>query len=669
MMGKNRLAGEKSPYLLQHAKNPVNWYPWGQEAFERARAEDKPVFLSIGYSSCHWCHVMERECFSDKEVAGLLNDTCVSIKVDREERPDLDALFMEVCRAQNGSGGWPLNLFLTPDGEPFFAATFLPKRTTGKMPGLADVTPRVKWLWLLQKEDVLRGAKDLVRTVAARSAFPVGGQLGLIQARTAAKEIKNSFDSVWGGFGLAPKFPCAPRLLFLLEFARANPGSEGGEARAMAALTLHKMWTGGIHDHLGGGYARCATDERWIVPHFEKMLCDQAALLWTATAAHEAGPDDFYRRFAEDVAGCILGDFASPEGYFWSSLDADSDGDEGRFYLWTDEEVREALPQGDAGVFCAAYAVLPAGNFTHEVTRRQMGCNVLYEAVPILEAARRYGLRAPDLMKRLENDRRVLLEARNKRPRPSVDDKALMDWNGLTIGALARAGRVFDKKEWLLAAERAALFLEKALVDLKGAWRRRYRANEAAIPALPGDYAALIWGVMQLYESAAADKQKREWLRYAEGLAAKLEENFRDESGGFFLSPAGEANVFLRRKAALDDAAPSANAMAVEAYIALASAVADNKKYLDTAKAILSCFARAAALNPAEHASLFAAALKLRDVKESRGAAETPEEPDRPLDREPEKDARLRDRDQERARDRERRERDRERRRARGRAP
>ncbi|MDR2528269.1 MAG: thioredoxin domain-containing protein [Synergistaceae bacterium] len=653
---ENRLAGEKSPYLLQHARNPIDWYPWGQEAFERARAEDKPVFLSIGYASCHWCHVMERECFSDEEVAGLLNDTCVSIKVDREERPDLDALFMEVCRVQNGSGGWPLNLFLTPDGEPFFAATFLPKRTMGKMPGLADVTPRVKWLWLLQKEDVLRGAKDLVKTVAARSACPLGGQLGTTQARAATKEMKSSFDSVWGGFGFAPKFPCAPRLLFLLEFARANPGPDSHDARAMAAFTLRRMWTGGIHDHLGGGYARYATDERWIVPHFEKMLCDQAMLLWTATAAYEDDPDDFYRRFAEDVTGCVLRDFASPEGYFWSSWDADSGGDEGRFYLWTEEEVREALPQGDAGVFCATYAILPGGNFTHEMTKRQMGYNVLYEAIPIMEAARRYGLRSRDLEKRLENDRQILLEARSKRPKPSVDDKALMDWNGLTIGALARAGRVFDKKEWLLAAERAALFLEKALVDPKGAWRRRYCAKEAAIPALPGDYAALIWGVMQLHESAATDKQKRDWLRYAEGLAAKLEENFRDEPGGFFLSPAGEANVFLRRKAALDDAAPSANAMAVEAYAALARAVSDNKKYLDTAKAILSCFARAAVMSPAEHASLFTAALKLRNVKEGRAAVELPAEKE--FDQEPEKDlrdARSREREQRRTRDRERR--------------
>ncbi|MDR2137056.1 MAG: thioredoxin domain-containing protein [Synergistaceae bacterium] len=622
----NRMAREKSPYLLQHAHNPVDWYPWGNEAFQRAEEEDKPIFLSIGYSSCHWCHVMERECFNDREVAELLNDACVSIKVDREERPDLDALFMEVCRIQNGNGGWPLSLFLTPQGEPFFAATFLPKRTIGRMPGLADVTPRVKWLWLTQKEDVLRGARSLVETLAARSAFARGGRIGFLQTKTAIKELQNIFDEVWGGFGLAPKFPDAPKLLFILECARDDPSPEGRETLSMASLTLRKMWGGGIHDHLGGGYARYAADERWTVPHFEKMLCDQAMLLWTATRAYEVAPDDFYRKFAEDVAGCILRDFASPEACFWSSLDADSEGEEGKFYLWTEEEIRNALPQGDGGIFCAAYAVLPGGNFIHEMTGMQMGYNVLYEAVPYTEVARRYGLRAPDLMKRLENDRRILLEIRNKRPKPRIDTKILMDWNGLTIGALARAGRVFEKKEWILSGERAALFLQKVLVDPKGAWRRRYLAKEAAVPALPGDYASLMWGVMELHDAAASEKQKRDWVRYAENLAAKLEENFRDEEGGFFLSAADDPHIFFRRKAAEDDALPSANALAMRAYAALGQASPDGEKYLKTARAIGGAFARAAHLRPVEHLSLLAAYLKLRNIsrniKEERATAE-----------------------------------------------
>ena len=627
MSHENRLSGEKSPYLLQHARNPVDWYPWGQEAFDRAQQEDKPIFLSIGYSSCHWCHVMERECFDDAEVADLLNDTCIAIKVDREERPDLDSLFMEICQIQNGNGGWPLNLFLTPQGEPFFAATYLPKRTIGKMPGLADVTPRVKWLWLMQREDVLRGAKSLVETLTARSAFAPGGQIGSLQAQTVLKELKNAFDGTWGGFGTAPKFPCAPRLLFLLEYAHANSGPEREEALSMVSLTLHKMWTGGIHDHLGGGYARYATDERWIVPHFEKMLYDQALLLWVAAAAYEVDANDFYRRFAEDIVGCVTRDFTSPESCFWTSLDADSEGEEGRYYRWSEEEIRAVLPQGDAGVFCAAYAILPGGNFMHEMTGRQRGDNVLYEAVSYTEVARRYGLRAPELFKRLENDRRVLLEVRNRRSKPALDDKVLMDWNGLMIGALAYAGRVFERKEWLLSAERAALFLQKVLVDPKGNWRRRYRVKEAAIPALPGDYSAMMWAVMQLYESTSMEKQKRDWLRYAENLAAKLEESYWDESkGGLFLSAASDPLIFLRRKAAADDAAPSANAMAMMAYVSLGKALPDNKKYTGMAKAIGACFARIANLQPIEHISLLVASMKLKSassaVKEERSAAD-----------------------------------------------
>ncbi|MDR2175942.1 MAG: thioredoxin domain-containing protein [Synergistaceae bacterium] len=617
MSVKNRLADEKSPYLLRHADDPVDWHPWGAEAFEFAREEDKPIFLSIGYSSCRWCRVMERECFSDGELASLLNDACVPIKVDREERPDLDGLFMEVCHMQNGSGGWPLNLFLTPQGEPFFAATYLPKRTFGKMPGLADMTPRVKWLWLMQRDDVLRSAKNLVEMLAAKTAFPPGGQIGSFHVKAALKALKNSFSEEWGGFGFAPKFPCAPRLLFLLELAR-DPGPEAAEALSMADRTLRKMWAGGIHDHLGGGYARCSADERWIMPHFEKMLCDQAMLLWVAAKAYEVSPDVFYRKFAEDIAACVARDFTSPESCFWTSLDADS---EGQYYCWTEEEIREVLPHGDAGLFCAAYAILPAGNFTHELTSRQTGRNVLYEALPFTEAAKRYGLRAPDVARRLESDRRTLLEVRNRRTPPQLDDKVLMDWNGLMIGALARAGRVFEKKEWITLAERAALFLQKVLVDPKGAWRRRYRAKEAAIPALPGDYAALMWGVMELRKAAAAEKQKRDWLRYAENLAAKLEADFWDEAGGgFFLSAADDPLVFLRRKAAADDAAPSANAMAMAAYSALAEASGDGEKqakYLEKAAAIASCFVRPIGERPVEHVSLITASLGLKEVRDA----------------------------------------------------
>ncbi|MDR3230777.1 MAG: thioredoxin domain-containing protein [Synergistaceae bacterium] len=613
--GENRLAHEKSPHLLRHSTSPVNWYPWGEEAFDLAEADDRPIFLSIGGSSSHWCHVMERDCFNDMEAAGLLNDACVSIKVDREERPDLAALFMEICRIQNGSGGWPLNLFLTPKGEPFFAATFLPKRTTGMVPGLADIVPRVKWLWLMQREDVVRGAKSLMDTLIMKSTFVPGGQIGSPHARNVMKELKNTYNPDRGGFGPVPKSLSAPKLLFLLEYARSESEADRDEAFAMVDGTLRKIWSGSIHDHLGGGCLHRSTDERWMASRFEKLLCDQAMLLWVVAVAHEIRPDDFYRRFAEDIVACVLRDFTSPESCFLTSLDADSEGDEGSYYLWTDEEIRAALPAGDAGFFCAAYAILPGGNFRHEVSGVQMGQNVLYEALPVDAVARRYGLRAPELIKRLENDRRALFEVRSRRLAPSSDDNVLMDWNGLMIGALARAGRVFEKKEWTLAAERAALFLQKVLVDPKGAWRRRYRAKESGIPALPGDYAAMMWAVMELCEGTAADRQKKDWARYASDLAAALEANFWDDpNGGLFLSRADEPHIFFRRKTAVDDDVPSANAMAMMAFVAMGREL-DDKKYAGMARAIGSCFARIAALQPLDHISVVTASMQLRGVK------------------------------------------------------
>ncbi|MDR1873465.1 MAG: thioredoxin domain-containing protein [Synergistaceae bacterium] len=615
--GENRLVNEKSPYLLRHSRDPVNWYPWGKEAFDAAEAENRPIFLLIGGSSSRWCRVMDRECFNDREVAALLNDTCISIRVDREERPDLSDLFTETCRIQNGSGGWPLNLFLTPKGEPFFAATFLPKRSTGQVPGLADIIPRVKWLWLMQKEDVLRGAKTLTDTLSTKMDFVPGGQIGTLQARNVLKELQRMYDPMHGGFNPAPKQLCVPRLIFLLEYARGAANGDRDEAFAMVDTTLRKIWSGAVHDHLGGGCANSLADRQWMTPHFEKTLRDQALLLWTVATAHELRPDEFFRRFAEDIATCVIRDFTSPESCFLTSLDADDDGegDGERYYLWTEEEIRAALPPGDSGIFCAACAILPGGNFRNELSGVSMGQNVLYEALPVNELARRYGVRAPEVTIRLENDRRALFEARSRRPAPSLDDKVLMDWNGLMIGALARAGRVFEKKEWLLTAERAALFLQKALVDPKGEWRRRYRAKEAAIPALPGDYAAMMWGVMELYATATTERQKKDWAKYAADLAAALEANYWDEPcGGLFLSRVDEPHIFLRRKSAEDGVGPSANGMAMMAYIAMGREL-EEPQYTEKARAIETCFARIAALRPIEHISIVAASLRFRDEK------------------------------------------------------
>lgn len=627
---RGRLADELSPHLRRHADDPIGWHPWGPEAFETARREDRPIFLSIGSSSCHWCHVMGRECFADPEVAELMDDACVPIMLDREERPDLGALFMDACHIQNGSGGWPLTAFLTPDGRPFFVTTWLPKRTTGEFPGLTDILPRVKWLWLMQKDDVLRAAEELASVMRARASFPGGGRVGAAPAREAMDALRRAFDPEWGGFGKAPKRPEAPKLLFLLQQASSPlcAQQERDEAFAMVDLTLRRMWRGGIHDHLGGGFARCSTDGRWLVPHFEKLLSDQAMMLLLSALAQERKADPFWAILAEDIIGCVTRDFADPSQCFRTAIDSDTIEGEGRSYTWRDEEIRALLPTGDAGLFCAAYAVMPGGNFGHEMGGSHIGHNILYEATTVADLARRYGLHGPDVARRLATDREILREARGRRALPMCDDKILMDWNGLMIGALARASSAFERPEWREVAERAALALQKALPDPKGKWRRRIRGGTAGIGALAGDFAALLWGVMEVHRAAtkaeAGEKQLASWLKYASALAeAMMETCWDEEGGGLSLELADDPCVFLRRCSARDDDLPSANALAALALSALGAATGE-KAWADAARKILSRFARVAAADPVGHATLLSAAVLWRPVRPK------PKEPPRP---------------------------------------
>ena len=630
----NHLAGELSPYLLQHVNNPVGWFPWCSEAFEIAKRDDKPIFLSIGYSSSHWCHVMERDCFNDQEVAELMNDACIPVKVDSEERPDLDALFMEVCRLQNGSAGHPLSIFLTPEGFPFFTTTWLPKRTAGQMPGITDIIPRVKWLWLMQREDIDRAAHELSENIKERFKNISGSMLGTkikrFSAREAFEALKKNFDIRWGGFGIAPKFPDTVKLLFLLKYADENKdswfhstASERHDAFTMIDITLRRMWRGGIHDHLGGGFSRYSTDERWLVPHFEKLLCDQAMILLTASLAYELKQNSFYRLLSEDIIFSITRDFCDPSAHsqgFKTAIDADTIEGEGRYYLWTEDEIKAVLPEGDVGLFCAAYAVLPSGNFGNEVAGSQLSYNILYEASTVTELAKRHNIKGVEVGQRLSECRKLLLSERDKRPAPMYDDKILMDWNGLMIGALARASSAFENSDWRAMAERTALFLQKILFDSKNnKWYRRWREGKAGIDALSFDYAALLWGIMELYKaskkSGAGEKQLNDWIKYAQNLADNMLEKFWDEkSGGLYSTYDGESNVFLRYKSAIDGALPSANALAVIALNELAEVMNQNyetsetaKKYSDYAKKIVDCFSRAITENPFEYLSLIVA--------------------------------------------------------------
>ncbi|MBQ9420117.1 MAG: thioredoxin domain-containing protein [Synergistaceae bacterium] len=611
----NHLANETSPYLLQHAANPVGWYPWGSEAFETAQREDRPVFLSIGYSSEHWCGVMNRECFSDVEVAGFMNEICIPVKVDREEHPELDNLFMEVCRIQNGSAGWPLNIFLLPDGRPFFCTTWLPKRTTGQMPGLTDLLPRIKWLWTKQRDDVERAANELYLAVSQKfellsgSKSRTGGRIGKLTTYEALSDIRRIFDLRWGGFGKAPKFPEPNKLLFLLKQAEENSGAskrDRSDALTMVDITLRRMWRGGIHDHLGGGFSRYAIDERWLVPHFEKLLCDQAMILLTVAKAQELNQNSFHRLMAEDIIFCLTRDFSDSSAYsqgFRAAIGGDTPEGEGRYYLWNEDELKKILPEGDAGLFCAAYAVLPSGNFGNELAGSQMSWNILYEASTVNDLAKRYNIKGSEVGRRLYECRKILLNVRDKRYPLASDNKILMGWNGLAIGALARASVAFEQSEWRDIAERAALFIQKNFPEKNNSdnWLRCWIDGHAKLDAIAEDYAFMLWGIMELYKAAkhfnAGEKQLSDWLKTAQTIADIMIKKFWDEkNGGLFLSAENAPNVFIRMKSAEDNSLPSANAFAVVALNELAI-VMEEKNYSDYARKIIGCFSRYAAEN------------------------------------------------------------------------
>ena len=627
----NHLAGESSPYLLQHAANPVGWYPWGPEAFETAAREDRPVFLSIGYSSEHWCGVMNRDCFSDVEVAGVINNICIPVLVDREEHPEIDELFMEVCRLQNGSAGWPLNIFLLPDGRPFFCTTWLPKRTTGQVPGVTELLPRIKWLWTMQREDVERSANELVKMTSDRfeilSGFKgmTGSRIGKIKSYEALNDIRNIFDIRWGGFGKPPKFPEANKLLFLLQQVGEHSGAskrDKSDAVTMVDITLRRMWRGGIHDHLGGGFSRFAIDERWLVPHFEKLLCDQAMLLLTVAKAQELNQNSFHRLMAEDIIFCLTRDFSDGESYsqgFRAAIGGDTPEGEGRYYLWNEDEIKKILPEGDAGLFCAAYAVLPSGNFGHELAGSQMSWNILYEASTVKELSKRYGIKGPEVGRRLFECRKILLAVRDKRYPLASDNKILMNWNGLAIGALANASVAFEQSEWRDLAERTALFLQKNLPDKNNNWRRCWIEGHVGLEPQAEDFAFFLWGLVELYKAAkhfnAGEKQLNDWLKSAQAVADLLIEKFWDEkNGGLFLTTGTDPHIFIRIKSAVDNALPSANSFAALALNDLAI-ILEEKKYSDFARKIIGCFSHYASENPLACLSLLTADLNWKPVK------------------------------------------------------
>jgi len=593
----NRLAGERSPYLLQHASNPVDWHAWNDDAFERARTEDKPIFLSIGYSTCHWCHVMEHESFEDVAIAEFLNTHFVSIKVDREERPDVDRVYMSFVQATTGHGGWPMTVFLTPDLKPFFGGTYFPPTSKWGRPGFLDLLGELARVWQEDRPRVAEASAELTerlraQTLGAQSESEVGEASAL---DTAVAQFAGAFDRRLGGFGQAPKFPRPSELLFLLrEYART--GSQ--LARQMAVETLRAMALGGMRDQIGGGFHRYSVDAEWRVPHFEKMLYDQAQLVLAYLEAAQATGDNFYAAVAEDTLHYVLRDMTSEEGGFYSAEDADSvppehAGDahprktEGAFYIWNDAEIG-ALLGDDAEIARRHFGMEPGGNVREDPQGEFTGKNILYVAQTDTENAVRSGTPESEVAATIERVRKVLFDERARRPRPDLDDKVLTAWNGLMIAALARAARVLPDSPsadtYRKAAIKAATFIQTKM------WRgddetllRRYRAGDAAIPGYAEDYAYLIWGLLELLQ-ATGDAA---WLEWAIALQRRQDELFWDATDGAWFSTTGQdPTVLLRLKEDYDGAEPSASSVAALNVLTLSHLTGD-AAYRDKAERTL----------------------------------------------------------------------------------
>ncbi len=551
----NRLQKEKSPYLLQHAANPVDWHPWGEEAFARAIREDKPVFLSSGYATCHWCHVMAHESFEDPEIAALLNDAFICVKVDREERPDVDKFYMTACRLMTGGGGWPLTVIAAPDKRPLFTATYLPKDSRFGRTGLRELIPHVQEVWRTRRPEVLAAAERIMTAMDKEEQPPEPGEaLTPDLADEAASELLARYDEQWGGFGPAPKFPMPHQLIFLLKYGRKRGRERPIQA---AAETLRIMRAGGICDHLGYGFHRYSTDRQWLLPHFEKMLYDQALLCLAYTEAFAITGEEIFGRTAREIITYVLRDMTDPAGGFYTAEDADSDGEEGKFYLWTVKEIESVLGREEAALFSEAYGLEEEGNFVVEATGRRTGENILHR---LETAGATTGRESPagHREEKLAQAREMLFAVRSGRIRPTRDDKILTDWNGLMIAALARAAVVFSAPAYYEAARRAVDFLWDRLARADGALGHRWRDGEALAVSFLDDYAFLSWGLLNCFDYTGDPL----FLERIRGLQRFLDTHFRDErQGGYYLTPYSRNDVPLRTQEHYDGAIPAGNSI------------------------------------------------------------------------------------------------------------
>ncbi|WP_408006479.1 thioredoxin domain-containing protein [Pseudalkalibacillus sp. A8] len=559
----NRLIQEKSPYLLQHAYNPVDWYPWGEEAFEKAERENKPVMVSIGYSTCHWCHVMERESFEDEKVAKLLNERFVAIKVDREERPDIDNIYMKVVQGITGQGGWPLHAFLTPDQKPFYGGVYFPKKSRYGQPGFIDVITQLYNQYKGNPEKIKDIGEKITNALQEKMKVEHGEQLDEKILRDCYSQLSGSFDMTHGGFGQAPKFPTPPLLTFLLKYHR---WSNDGRALHFVTKTLDSMADGGIYDHVGYGFARYSVDEKWLVPHFEKMLYDNALLANTYIDAYTATANEVYKRVAKEVLSYVQRDMTDPACGFYSAEDADSEGEEGKFYVWSKEEIIVHLGEETGQLFCEVYDITDEGNFE--------GKNI-----PNLidsrfdEIAEKQGISTGNLMKKMGEAMQVLYGIRKKRVHPHKDDKILTSWNGYMIASFAKAGRVFANDKYTETAEQAYRFVEENLIE-GNRLKARFREGQTAYDGYLDDYANFVWASIELYETTFEIRYLRNAKQFTDDMIRLF---WDEESGGFYFSGHDSEQLILRPKELHDGATPSGNSVAANQLWKLAKLTGETK--------------------------------------------------------------------------------------------
>lgn len=590
----NRLILEKSPYLLEHAYNPVDWFPWGLEAFEKAKRENKLVFLSVGYSTCHWCHVMKRESFDDNDVARMINQNFVPIKVDKEERPDIDNLYMAVCQMISGNCGWPLTVVMTPDKKPFFAGTYFPKETRGGRIGVTELIPRLEELWMTRPEEILKSANEITATLK-RLTFSEGEAVGQDTLNLAYQQLAQVFDEEAGGFHKAPKFPTPHNLFFLLRHWKRTGDKK---ALQMVERTLQSMRRGGIYDHVGFGFHRYSTDAKWLVPHFEKMLYDQALIAMAYVEAYLSTNKQEYKKTANEIIEYVLREMTSPEGGFYSAEDAESEGEEGKFYLWTTNEIRKTLGK-EADFVIKSFNAETNGNFP-DAWETNNGLNILHVKRSSADLACDLKISEQDLRKKMESIRQQLFSERTKRLHPHKDDKILTDWNGLMVAALAKAAQAFDEPKYTEAAKRATDFILGKLHRQDGRLLHMYRGGQPSALAYADDYAFLIWGLIELYE-ATFD------ARYLQ-VATELNQDFLvhfwdDEGGGFFFTSDDGEMLLIRKKEIYDGAIPSCNSVGMLNLIRL-SRMTTNSDLAEKASRITRTFSTTVRQSPSSFTHL-----------------------------------------------------------------